>query len=1712
MAEAIEKPGTQANPSDSPDRKMVSSPAATGGAGNVFEQHVGAYWLAQLLVGGIPPILIDCSVLEVNFQTEHLGWQTDDFLVVGKNGEGQLRKLAGQVKRTFTVSAIDEDCRAAILDLWSDFKNTSLFSPSSDRFALITLRGTNTLLEHFVGLLDCARASSDGNDFERRLGTPGFISAKALSYCADVRAIVGEAEGREISAAEIWPFLAILHVLSLDLASGTRQHESMMTSLLAYTTDEPNRLEAAANSWNALLGVVGDGIPSARTFRRQMLPAELQKRHTAGATDQGILSALREHSSLVLDGIHSSVGTGLHLKRAALIQKVIGELNDSQVVLVSGPSGAGKSAVAKDAIDGLAVGYFTFSFRAEEFAQPHFDATLHNSQIPGRAAVLQAALGSQDRKVLLIESVERLLEKSTRDAFTDLLTIAAKDPSLRIILTCRDYSTDLVRSCFLGTAALVHAVVDVPPLTDDELAEVEAAHSSLSIPLANTALRQILRNPYVLDKALRIHWSADRPLPESERDFRALFWQEIIRADQRAADGMPTRRETAFVEVSVRRAQALSVFIDSKDLDQIALTGLKTDSLVSTSDHTATLVAPAHDVLEDWAILRWIEGLNASGEGSFRGLFEAIGTYPALRRGYRKWVVERVEYDTNAADYLFQGAVADESLPASFRDDTLVSLLRAQSSPTFLKRHESELQANQQKLLRRVIHLLRVACVKTPEWIGSKGASLINVPDGAAWAAVLQLVQTTLRQFATKDSLLLLGLIEEWARGVSWWDPYPAGAESAAAIALFLLPVFDNYRDGDERKRTLQVIAKIPKADQPNFEALFGAKDESEKAQNRGSKELQELIFEGMEGMPTARDLPFLLVSVLREQIVCTEADLENEWRYASPLDLEPLFGLKDHLSHGYFPPSAFRTPMMHLLRRHPRTAIDFLIEVFNHSAEWYAHPRVADRVEPPSEIELKFEGGEIKKQWCNPRLWNWYRGTSVGPYVLQSYLMALEVWLFELAKTSSTHLDPILVSIMKRSESGALTAVVASVGTAFPLQCGQALLALLRSRECISLDRGRMAAESATLSDLSGLTASIKPENRIYEEERKGANRLPHRQNDLEVAIRNLQFGPLKERVQEVLDEKRAAMPPIADQNDEDRLWRLAIHRMDMRQYSVSEQQVDADRLQQENSDSSPRKGYVRLDISEPDPDLKEMVEANAPRFEKFQSQMGLLMWGLKAYKREDSDRFDPDAWRERLTQARAAEAISSTDIREMGASGGSGVVAAVCARDHWTEMSSAEQDWCVERICLEIMSHADNWDDTARAQRFGMSADRACSWVIAGLINKPLSSTARQRVREALAVAVTHPVDEVRWYATWGVAEQLWSIDHAVVLRCVNAIATEAASVASAHEQQAKKGYRDRRPHQEIAAEAAIDVRQRFWDADAFPGDAYAQMNLGDWFGAQAQNRILAILGKAPTEEAAAAGFIRASQTLVGWWDRDDDRQNPRRNRNYGAESGLSELIQYFVMQAPLTAAQAVLRPIVDAVDRHPDKLHWFVKGLVVREDSQPNTDQFWALWELFADCVSKAKWIDDLDDEHPWGEELVVALFLGTGWKENVRHWRSVEGRANNLDSLFEKLPFSSTVLNAYLRFLYHIGERSLPGAFIRIAHRLKSAETTEILKKGDTIFMLEALLQRHVYAKPLELKQNQELRNAVLYLLDLLVENGSSSSFRMRDDFVTPVSVG
>jgi hypothetical protein len=1719
-------------PGSSHKQPRVSSPAATGGAGTFFEQHVGAYWLAQLLVRGIPPILQDCSVVEVHLQTEGLGWHTDDFLIVGETGSAQRqrRKLAGQVKRSFTVSATDDDSKKAFQYFWTDFKNPQQFSPATDRFALVTLRGSNTLLEYFAGLLDAARAAPDGMEFERRLATKGFLNAKAVQYAQEFRTIIGAMEGGSVSAADIWPFLRVLHILSFDLNTSTQQTEASIKTLLAHTANGEDPIGAANESWNALLREVGDGMPTARGFRWDDLPEVVRTRHSAvGGAEQRALRALGHHSSLILDGIRPTLGTSLHLGRLCLVQQVIQQTEATQVVLVSGAAGSGKSSVAKDVARVLAADHFVFTFRAEEFAAPHFDETLSRSQVPTSAAVLGALLATQGRKVMLVESVERLLEASTRDAFTDLLTLVAKDPSWRVVLTCRDYSADLVRTAFLAGAGLGCGVVPIPPLDDAELQEVEAAYPSLAYPLTSPTLRRLLRNPYVLDKALQVSWSAQQPLPQSEREFRRRVWHEIVRADHRSAGGMPQRRENVFVQVALRRARALTLYASCADLDPEVIDTLRRDSLVVSSESSGVLLAPAHDVLEDWAILQWIDAQHATQDGSVRALSSTLGTHPAVRRTYRTWVAELVGRDADASDQLFRAVIQDLELPAQFRDDTIISLLRSSAAAAFLQRQGADLFANDKRLLRLVIRLLRVACVTSPAWLEGTAAhpSLFAIPDGPAWACVLRLVSDALQSFKTRDRGLLLGFVEDWARGVSWQTPYPDGADAAAAIAHWLLPGFDDYRSEDQRKRTLRVIAKIPNADREGFSALLrGSPTDDER--DRAAEDFQKIVFEDLEGMPAARDMPDAVVSAAKGYLLCSEVDPRHE----SGMEIETLFGINHGRSHDFFPASAYRGPFLPLMRHHLQEALVFVIAVFNHSADWYAHPRASSRsVEPPFELALTFSDGTSKTQLCNGRLWGWYRGTSVGPYVLQSLLMATEHGLLEFAKSHLGKLDPLLLGILRRSDSGALTAVVASVATAFPHAAGETLLVLLGCPLCIRLDRSRFASEAHAPSRMNAMFPSLDAKNRIYEKERAEADARPHRRRDLEIAVLNLQLGPLAPRVQQVLDRHRAALPPPDQQDEEDREWRLAIHRMDARQYKVAEQ-VPSSPAAQADAAAVTSSGYVRLDLAAPEPDVKKMVDEADARLRVMNAQSGLLMWGCKVFEHEEGT-YDPGEWQHRLKEAVAASARQRVEGEHDWGQGGPGFVAAVCVRDHWDLMATDERDWCVNTVCSEV-ERSDLWDQFARTQRNPMSADRPCASVVPLLLGKGITGSLKARSEHVLVLALTHANDEVRTYAAAGVGWHLWGVDRALTLRCVRAVATEATLVQQAVDVETSRPHQRRGPFatvathaeandangdgqpprqiEEIEAEVASLIRQRFFEEGAIAEDADATLDPTAWFGSEANVRILSILGPAPTEAAAIAAFERLARTLVGWWDVDDDRRSShhRRERNFQTEVAQSRLLQGFLLRTPLTAASTILQPILDAVDRHPKEVGQILSGLVSAEDSRPNTAQFWSLWALFADKVRGAKWLSQIDREHATGDAMLSAVFLGSWWKEEVRHWRSLEGYAGHVHELFDALPVSSAVLQKYLRLLYHVGEQSLPEAFIRIATRLHQGDAQQLLARGNSIYLLEVLLQRCVYSRPLELKRRKELQDAVLFLLDHLVEAGSSAAFRMRDDFVTPIS--
>ena len=114
-----------------------------------------------------------------------------------------------------------------------------------------------------------------------------------------------------------------------------------------------------------------------------------------------------------------------------------------------------------------------------------------------------------------------------------------------------------------------------PPLDDEELEEVEAAYPRWRVR-SRMSRWPAPSQPLPPRQGSTDLWSDDRLLPQSEREFRELFWQEIVRVDHRTAGGMPRRREEAFMQIALRRAEALTLYAACGDLDAEVVDGLPT--------------------------------------------------------------------------------------------------------------------------------------------------------------------------------------------------------------------------------------------------------------------------------------------------------------------------------------------------------------------------------------------------------------------------------------------------------------------------------------------------------------------------------------------------------------------------------------------------------------------------------------------------------------------------------------------------------------------------------------------------------------------------------------------------------------------------------------------------------------------------------------------------------------------------------------------------------------------------------------------------------------------------------------------------------------------------------------------------------------------------------------------------------------------------------
>ena len=1085
--------------------KTVPSPRSTGGAGTTYEQHVGAMFLALLLTRGIPPVFLDCQVKKVSFQTRHLGWKTDDLLVVCSRGD-KVRKLALQVKITLRITK-NRECAEMFQRFWDDFRTPGRFDPDRDALVIATPRSVHSL-DGLGKLLDCARSSADTDDFNDRLK----LVPNPVRRCHQtVQSIVRNADPSDgTGEGSLWRFLRAIRIMFLDFAAGTSRQEAAAMQCLAHSSRSADTVGAARNAWRELVMIAADAASSAKTLSRPDLPRDMRKQYSA--MPDAALQPLLDHSATVMNAIHSTIGRATSLPRAELMTEIAGAFDDSVVVL-TGPLGSGKSALAKAIIGQRSDSRLCLSFRAAGFGTGHIDNALPGS-ISGEQ--FGRLVGAQEGALIYVDGFEHLLEHTERQAFEDLVTITEGCPNALLLLTCRDSEVARAADAFSARRSLKYREIKVPPLSADEIKRVCKEIPDLKAPLENPELAQVMNTPYAVNMATRMTWSGRQPALSGAKAFREKWWSDIVRNDGETVRGLPAKREKALIQLAVHRGKELRFSIPADGIDAEVLDKMRKDGIIRNDG--AGLVTLTHDVIEDWAVRHWIECLAERHEWQALPMANGIGAYHAIRRVFREWL--RGELDASAAKaYRFVLSVCrDDSLPRHFVDDVLVSLLLSNSVSEFISREQDLILKGDASLLARLIRWTCVACTKFDKPSGDHPTGMpgLFVPDGKAWPALLEAADDNLDRLLPKHFHEVLGLLEGWVKGTRI-SAVPDGATPAVNMAYRLLTMKRKIRRNDRPLRQIfSVIARVPSVRSDLFQQLVEQATLEPGWNNQAYHEFRQTLIRP-SGLAACRDAPKAMTGFILS-LRLPQGPGSSVWEPGAYFHSESRFGLRMAAKSSFRHPSAFCGPFLHLLRLHPETGISLVMDLVNHAGERYGnHEKGA-----VPRIEVAIAGHGKVTQWADCTLWRAYRGTSDVPHVIMCALMALEYRLLEMCQ-GQRNVEPLLLKILLEGRSVMTTAVVAGVCAAYPDVSRAATSALLGSRHCIDLDRNRREKGGYEPTAFYVTAGHLE---KYYRDERKRSNALPHRQCDLETVAHALRHKNSRKTPLEGGNNQQAATP----------------------------------------------------------------------------------------------------------------------------------------------------------------------------------------------------------------------------------------------------------------------------------------------------------------------------------------------------------------------------------------------------------------------------------------------------------------------------------------------------------------------------------------------------------------------------------------------------------
>lgn len=825
-------------------------------------------------------------------------------------------------------------------------------------------------------------------------------------------------------------------------------------------------------------------------------------------------------------------GSNIHLEHQHELDR-LDKVNSRTVTIISGVGGVGKTAIVKDWLKHQESGKtFAIVLQTNEVIEHFCDANMVKAWHATLDDFLKFASASRkyDNCVLVVDSVEKL---ANGQELSELLMVLHRfvDSAWKIVLTTRTLFEQQIVShfkAFMPETSL--EVLKVCPIHADELSALSVKYD---FPLpANDQVRNSIRTAFNLSAYLSCKQANTAT---SLQMFEEIVWTHFVLCDNKADTAGQTL--CTYVEEKLRKdIRVLAVKSPSEDTKLLVARGI----IAPRENGTGYVIT--HDIYEEWAAVRALDGkLQELGFSEFE---RYVASSHGLRRGLQLQVEQRLAGMGEDEDPFLTMLLATKS--DILRSDLILALIRSEHIGKFLKCYTKTLLARDSSILENII---------AGAYNFGRGSDTVSVllnrkkPEGFSWRAIIDFAyanQAALQEVVTPT---LLPLMTDWVLS----NPNDEKIATCFCFAWKAVEIGEPRRAYSYRwdKLLAELILSTSGYDKAKFENEI--RKHLTIMERRERNRVLDTVCKHLLLDPLS--YPCILAIRMFPRLVRDIA--LAYWRRPHDLrekhhDIDKIkydYGLVAY-EFNYFPPSSLQGPTYALLKVDPIRTIVFIIDFVNACVSDFAkaNPKWFDS------ITLTMPDGEKVDQKISLGLWDCYRDKGLGehvPYLLKAMHMALERYLLELAEDRENDeiCECILWVLLRRSISASLTAVVASIVMAHPMEFVKVGLVLISERKVFSCDFYRLFAE--TRPDFSHTFLQFP--KREHDFIRDEADKHPVRRVSLENVIWQYQIiesdkvTNLKDQAQKIIDGYEAGWDNLSQ---EDKFW---LTRIDIRRQNIS-------------------------------------------------------------------------------------------------------------------------------------------------------------------------------------------------------------------------------------------------------------------------------------------------------------------------------------------------------------------------------------------------------------------------------------------------------------------------------------------------------------------------------------------------------------------------------